>query len=81
MAIGKSGATADRDQLKIWFGDILVASDGQVAPNYCEENGAKYMQKNKINIKVDLGIGAARATVWTCDLTHQYININADYRS
>ena len=81
MAIGKSGATADRDQLKIWFGDILVASDGQVAPDYCEEDGAKYMQKNKINITVDLGIGAARATVWTCDLTHQYININADYRS
>ena len=81
MAIGKSGAAADRDQIKICFGDILVACDGRVAPTYREADGAEYMKNSKISIMVDLGIGTARSTVWTCDLTHQYITINADYRS
>jgi glutamate N-acetyltransferase/amino-acid N-acetyltransferase len=81
MAVGKSGAAANRDQLKIWFGEILVASDGWVSPTYREQDGAEYMKKSEIKIIVDLGIGVARSTVWTCDLTHQYININADYRS
>lgn len=81
MAIGKSGAAAERDQLKIWFGEILVASDGWVAPTYREEDGAEYMKRSEIKIMVDMGIGTGRSTVWTCDLTHQYISINADYRS
>jgi glutamate N-acetyltransferase/amino-acid N-acetyltransferase len=81
MALGKSGAAADRDRLKIWFGDILVATEGWVAPTYCEDDGADYMQKTELKILVDLGIGSAKSTVWTCDLTHQYITINADYRS
>ena len=81
MAIGKSGAAADRDRLKIWFGDILVATEGWVAPSYREEDGAEYMKKSEIKIMVDLGIGPSKSTVWTCDFTHQYITINADYRS
>jgi glutamate N-acetyltransferase/amino-acid N-acetyltransferase len=81
MAIGKSGAAADRDLLSILFGDTLVAEKGWVSPNYREELGAAEMKKQEITIKVDLGLGEGSATVWTCDLTHQYISINADYRS
>jgi glutamate N-acetyltransferase/amino-acid N-acetyltransferase len=81
MAIGKSGAAADRDRLSIRFGDILVAEKGWVSPTYSEEQGAAYMKKTDLQIAVDLGLGAGTATVWTCDLTHGYISINADYRS
>jgi glutamate N-acetyltransferase/amino-acid N-acetyltransferase len=81
MAIGKSGAEADRDKLSISFGDILVAENGWVSPSYKEEAGASYMKAQDLQITVDLGIAEGRATVWTCDLTHRYIEINADYRS
>ncbi|MGF1660750.1 MAG: bifunctional glutamate N-acetyltransferase/amino-acid acetyltransferase ArgJ [Rubrimonas sp.] len=81
MAVGKSGEAADRDRLEIRFGDILVAEKGWVAPAYREEDGAAYMKRAELEILVDVGVGAARATVWTCDLTHAYIDINADYRS
>jgi glutamate N-acetyltransferase/amino-acid N-acetyltransferase len=81
MAVGKSGEAADRDKLSISFGNILVAENGWVAPSYAEELGAAYMKRQEIEIAVDVGIGAGRATVWTCDLTHGYIEINADYRS
>lgn len=81
MAIGKSGAAADRDLLSIRFGDILVAENGWVAPSYQEDTGAAYMQNQDIAITVDLGLGSASDTVWTCDFTHGYITINADYRS
>jgi glutamate N-acetyltransferase/amino-acid N-acetyltransferase len=81
MAIGKSGAAADRDLLTISFGDVLVAEKGWVAPSYKEELGAAVMKQQEITIKVDLGLGGGTSTVWTCDLTHQYITINADYRS
>ncbi|KUP94878.1 bifunctional glutamate N-acetyltransferase/amino-acid acetyltransferase ArgJ [Tritonibacter horizontis] len=81
MAIGKSGAQADRDLLSISFGDILVAEKGWVSPSYREELGAAEMKKDEITVKVDLGLGTGKATIWTCDLTHQYITINADYRS
>ena len=81
MAIGKSGAQADRDRLSIWFGPHLVAEKGWVSKSYTEKKGATYMKKNDLVIRVDLRIGNAITTVWTCDLTHQYIEINADYRS
>lgn len=81
MAIGKSGAQADRDLLSISFGDVLVAEKGWVSPGYREEDGAAQMKQDEITIKVDLGLGSGSCTVWTCDLTHQYITINADYRS
>ena len=81
MAVGKSGQPADRDKLSIRFGDILVASKGWVSSSYKEELGSEYMKNAEIEITADLGIGAGEAEVWTCDLTHQYITINADYRS
>lgn len=81
MAVGKSGAKADRDTLTIRFGDILVAENGWVAASYSEEAGAAYMKQENLTIRVDLGIAGGIATIWTCDLTHGYISINADYRS
>ncbi len=81
MAVGKSGAAADRDRLSIRFGDIWVARDGWRAPDYSEDATSAYMKRQELVIGVDLGIGAGSATVWTCDLTHGYIDINADYRS
>ncbi len=81
MAVGKSGARADRDTLAIWFGDIKVAEDGWVSPAYDEDAAAAYMKRQELVIHVDLGLGGGTARVWTCDLTHGYIDINADYRS
>ena len=81
MAVGKSGAQADRDTLSIWFGDELVADRGWRAPGYSEMACSQHMKGENIDIRVDLGLGEGRATVWTCDLTHGYISINADYRS
>ncbi len=81
MAIGKSGARADRDTLAIWFGDIKVAENGWVSPDYSEDEAAAYMKRQELIIHVDLGLGGGTARVWTCDLTHGYIDINADYRS
>ena len=81
MAVGKSGAKADRDRLSIWFGPHLVAENGWVAKTYTEDASASYMKQTELVIRTDLGIGGAKTTVWTCDLTHGYIEINADYRS
>jgi len=81
MAVGKSGAKADRDRLSISFGDVLVAENGCVSPGYSEADAAKHMKGDELLISVDLGVGTGKATVWTCDLTHGYIEINADYRS
>ncbi|WP_371224761.1 bifunctional glutamate N-acetyltransferase/amino-acid acetyltransferase ArgJ [Roseovarius sp. 2305UL8-3] len=81
MAIGKSGAPADRDTLSIRFGDILVAENGWVNPDYDEAEASAYMKNQELTIQVDLGLGGGTARVWTCDLTHGYIQINADYRS
>ncbi|WP_342077755.1 bifunctional glutamate N-acetyltransferase/amino-acid acetyltransferase ArgJ [Yoonia sp. SS1-5] len=81
MAVGKSGARADRDTLSIRFGDILVAENGWVSETYTEADGAAYMKQQALDILIDLGLGNGESTVWTCDLTHQYITINADYRS
>ncbi len=80
-AIGKSGATADRDRLTIRFGDILVAENGWRSPAYKEDYGAAYMQRDALLLHVDLGMGRAKRSVWTCDLTARYVEINADYRS
>jgi len=80
-AVGKAGEAADRDRLAIWLGDILVAKDGAVASDYREPRAAAYMKGPEIAITVDVGVGKEAATIWTCDLTHDYIAINADYRS
>ena len=81
MAVGKAGEPANRDRLSISFGDIMVAKNGEVASNYNEEEASEYMKNDEIKIKVDVGIGKGKASVYTCDLTHEYISINADYRS
>ena len=81
MAVGKSGAQADRDKLSIRFGDITVAENGWRAPDYSEDAASAYMKNAELLIGVDLGLGSGHSTVWTCDLTHGYIDINADYRS
>ncbi len=81
MAVGKSGAEADRDLLSIRLGDILVAEKGWVSRSYREEDGVDYMKNDELEIHVDLGVGSGTAAVWTCDLTHDYISINAAYRS
>ncbi len=80
-AIGKAGAAAERDKIAIRFGDILVAKDGWRNPDYKEEDGAAYMLQDELVIAVDMGLGQAKRSVWTCDLTNRYIEINADYRS
>jgi glutamate N-acetyltransferase/amino-acid N-acetyltransferase len=81
MAVGKAGEKADRDRLSIRIGGVEVARDGQVVPGYDETPVARHMSGRDIEIEVDVGVGRGRATVWTCDLTHGYIDINADYRS
>lgn len=81
MAVGKSGEPADRDQLSISFGDVEVARNGERAEEYSEAVVSKIMKNQEITIGIDVGIGRGKATVWTCDFTRTYIEINADYRS
>ena len=81
MAVGKAGEPADRDKLSIGFGGIWAARDGLPVEEYDEAPVAEHLKGQEIDISVDLGIGDGSATVWTCDLTHGYISINADYRS
>ena len=81
MAVGKAGEKADRDKLSIKIGGIMVAENGAVAENYREEQITPYMQSRDIKIEVDVGVGNAQATVYTCDLTHRYIDINGSYRT
>ena len=81
MAVGKAGEMADRDQLSITIGGITVASKGEADPDYNEADLVPHMKGRNIDISVDVGIADGTATVWTCDLTHRYIDINADYRS
>jgi glutamate N-acetyltransferase/amino-acid N-acetyltransferase len=81
MAVGKSGEAADRDQLAIWFGEHCVARNGERSDEYDEAAVAAYMKNREITIRIDAGVGDKSATVWTCDLTHDYVSINADYRS
>ncbi len=81
MAVGKAGQPADRDRLSIAFGGVWAARDGLPLADYDEAPVAEHLKGQEIDIDVDLGLGMGRATVWTCDLTHGYIAINADYRS
>ncbi|MDJ0642931.1 MAG: bifunctional glutamate N-acetyltransferase/amino-acid acetyltransferase ArgJ [Erythrobacter sp.] len=81
MAVGKAGEPADRDRLSIAFGGVWAARDGLPVEDYDETPVAEHLKGQEIDLEVDLGIGEGCATVWTCDLTHGYISINADYRS
>ncbi|PEQ11722.1 bifunctional ornithine acetyltransferase/N-acetylglutamate synthase [Novosphingobium sp. PC22D] len=81
MAVGKAGEPADRDRLSIGFGGVWAAREGLPLADYDEAPVAAHLKGSDVTIEVDLGLGEGRATVWTCDLTHGYISINADYRS
>ncbi|HKX78221.1 MAG TPA: bifunctional glutamate N-acetyltransferase/amino-acid acetyltransferase ArgJ [Novosphingobium sp.] len=81
MAVGKAGEPADRDKLSIGFGGTWAARDGLPLADYDEAPVAAHLKGREITVQVDLGLGQGSATVWTCDLTHGYISINADYRS
>jgi glutamate N-acetyltransferase/amino-acid N-acetyltransferase len=81
MAVGKAGEPADRDKLSIWFGNNRLAHEGERDTAYSEEKTSAYMRQDHIVIRADLGIGRGKATVWTCDLTKEYVAINGDYRS
>ncbi len=81
MAVGKAGERADRDALRIHIGDELVTEGGVVADGYSEARANVFLAEDEVTITVDVGVGDAEATIWTCDLTHGYIEINAGYRS
>ena len=81
MAVGKAGEKADRDRLGIAIGGIQITRNGQVVAAYDETPVAAHMKSAEILVQIDLGVGRGRGRVWTCDLTHDYIRINADYRS
>lgn len=81
MAVGKAGEKAERDKLSISMGGTVIAEEGAAVEGYDETPVAQHMKGQEIDIDVDLAIGNGKATVWTCDLTHGYISINADYRS
>ncbi|WP_455478634.1 bifunctional glutamate N-acetyltransferase/amino-acid acetyltransferase ArgJ [Bartonella sp. B10] len=81
MAVGKAGVEVDRDLLTIWFGEHCLAINGERDPKYSEEEISAYMRGKHITIRVDIGLGSGKATVWSCDLTKEYVAINGDYRS
>ena len=81
MAVGKAGEKADRDKLVIEIGGVRITDGGQVIDGYDEAPVVEHMKGQEIDVRVDVGIDNGTATVWTCDLTHGYITINADYRS
>jgi glutamate N-acetyltransferase/amino-acid N-acetyltransferase len=81
-AIGYAGITdLDVNQVQMWLGDVWVAKNGGRNPDYQEAEGQRVMQAPEITVKIDLGRGSAQQTMWTCDLSHDYVSINADYRS
>ncbi|MBC7453215.1 MAG: bifunctional ornithine acetyltransferase/N-acetylglutamate synthase, partial [Massilia sp.] len=80
-AIGYAGVALDVDQLDLYLDDVWVAQNGGRNPDYQEADGQRVMQQSEITVRVTLGRGAAAATVWTCGLSHDYVTINADYRS
>jgi glutamate N-acetyltransferase / amino-acid N-acetyltransferase len=81
MAVGKAGEPADRDRLSIGVGGVWMAREGGVVPGYNEAPVVEHMKGHEIEMAIDLGLGSGKATVWTCDLTHGYIDINGSYRS
>ena len=81
MAVGKSREPIVQERLRISIGPFVITEEGRVREEYREDLVAAYMQGHEINISVDVGVGRSRASVWTCDLTHEYVSINADYRS
>ena len=81
MAVGKSGQPANRDKIKIYIGDEKVTQNGMVYANYSELRATEHLKQDNIFLEIDVGVGKSSSTVYTCDLTHKYIDINADYRT
>ena len=81
MAVGKAGEAADRDRLRLWIGDEQCAEGGRVREGYSEARATEHLEGAEVRLRADVGVGAGRGTIWTCDLTHAYIDINAGYRS
>jgi len=81
MAVGKSGENIIANKMKIKIGDFLVAEESSIAKDYDEEKIKEYMKWESIKIEIDLNLGSSFYTVYTCDFTHDYIDINADYRN
>jgi glutamate N-acetyltransferase/amino-acid N-acetyltransferase len=81
MAVGRADEPVDREKMSVRFGDLWAARDGLVAPGYDEAKMSAYMQRPELEITVEVGVGDASATMWTCDLTKRYVEINGDYRS
>ncbi|MDB5429913.1 MAG: argJ, partial [Caulobacter sp.] len=81
MAVGRADEPMNRDKTSVWFGTLCAARDGLVAPDYSEAKMSAYMKKKELLVTVDVGVGRGSATVWTCDLTKRYVEINGDYRS
>ncbi len=81
MAVGRADEPVDRDSMMVKFGDLVAAQDGLVSPTYSEAKMSAYMKKKELEVTVDVGMGRSAATMWTCDLTKRYIEINGDYRS
>ncbi|MCY3648288.1 MAG: bifunctional glutamate N-acetyltransferase/amino-acid acetyltransferase ArgJ [Acidimicrobiaceae bacterium] len=80
-AVGKAGQRADRDRLSIWIGDEQCAEGGLPRPGYSEQRATEHLLGDSIDLRIDVGVGDGTATIWTCDLTHGYIDINAGYRT
>lgn len=81
MAVGRADEPIDRDRVKVQFGPLVAAQDGLISPTYDEAKMSAYMKNQELEVSVDVGVGRASATMWTCDLTKQYVAINGDYRS
>ena len=81
MAVGRADEPIDRDRIQVMFGPLVAARDGLISPGYDEDQMSAYMKNQELEVSVDVGKGKGSATVWTCDLTKQYVAINGDYRS
>jgi glutamate N-acetyltransferase/amino-acid N-acetyltransferase len=81
MAVGRADEPVNRDRIKVMFGKLVAAQDGLVSPTYSEAKMSAYMKKPELEVSVDVGVGRGSASMWTCDLTKQYVAINGDYRS
>ena len=81
MAVGRADEPVDRDRMNVRFGPLVAAQDGAVSATYDEAAMSAYMKNAELEVSVDVGVGQASATVWTCDLTKRYVEINGDYRS
>ena len=81
MAVGKAGEAADRDRLRLWIGDEQCAEGGRVREGYSEARATEHLEGAEVRLRADVGVGSGSGTIWTCDLTHAYIDINAGYRS